>query len=377
MATGYQLHRIGGNDDALMTGTSPRILLGHLVAFGDCLYATVIARQIKHDFPGCHLTWAIATPYREIIENNPYVDAIWEVPISRGEAVTSGWRVFVREAEKRRKAGVFDRVFFTQILPDNVQNFDGTVRASIFNGYPGKITVPLNPVLRLRSEEVDRVRAFAGQHQLSSRRHVILFECSGLSGQTFVTLPFALETARRLLRKVEDCCILLSSSERSDPGDPRIIDASVLTFRENAELTHYATLFVGCSSGLTWLSTSEWAKHLPTIQLLRRATSIYASMVHDAEYFGLPHDHIIEMTDCTAAHLSACIDAVLTMPFAEAHARFHESIRIDHQFYFNTFLLPILKRGQVTQGVRSLSRVIRRYGVHSITNALKAAFDTL
>jgi len=360
-----------------MTGSSPQILLGHLAAFGDCLYATVIARQIKHDFPDCHLTWAIATPYRQTIEDNPYVDAIWEVPISRGEAVTGGWRAFAREADKRQKEGVFEKVFLTQILPDNFQNFDGTVRASIFNGYPGKITVPLNPVLRLRSEEVDRVRAFAEQHHLSRRRHVILFECAGLSGQTFVTQPFALETARHILQKVDDCCILLSSSQRLESDDLRIIDASVLRFRENAQLTHYATLFVGCSSGITWLSTSDWAKRLPTIQLLRRATSIYASMVHDAQYFGLPHDHIIEMTDCTATHLAECIAAALTTPFSEARARFHESIRIDHQFYLNTFLLPILKRGHLKQGARSLSRVIRRYGVQALTTTFKSTFDGL
>jgi ADP-heptose:LPS heptosyltransferase len=114
-----------------MTGFSPRILRGYLAAFGDCLYATVIARQIKHDFPTCHHTWAIATPNRQIIEDNPYVDAIWEVPVSRGEAVTGGCRAFAREAEKRRKEGLFERVFFTQIPPDNFQNFDATGRISV------------------------------------------------------------------------------------------------------------------------------------------------------------------------------------------------------------------------------------------------------
>lgn len=360
-----------------MNASSPRILLGHLAAFGDCLYATVIARQIKHDFPNCHLTWAIATAYRQIAEDNPYVDAIWEVPMSRAEAVTGGWRAFKREAEKRRSEGLFDTLFFTQIPPDNLGNFDGTVRASIFNGYPGKITVPLNPVLRLNAGEVDHVRAFAELHHLKEHRHVVLFECAGLSGQTFVTQPFALETARLLLGRLDDCCIVLSSVEPVNSGDPRIVDASILTFRENAELTRYATLFVGCSSGITWLSTSDGAKQLPTIQLLRRATSIYASMIHDAQYFGLPHDHIMEMTDCTVTHLADCIRAALTLPFAEARARFHETLRVDHQFYFNTFFLPTLKSGQFTQAARSLARVVRRYGVQAITNTLRSTFDTL
>jgi hypothetical protein len=144
------------------------------------------------------------------------------------------------------------------------------------------------------------VRLFAGRNA-SHGRHVVMFECAGLSGQTFVTLPFAVETARMLLHD-EECCFVLSSSEGFNSTDPRIIDASTLRFRENAELTRYATLFIGCSSGITWLSTSDWAKPLPTIQLLRKKTRSI-SMVHDAQHFGLPYDHIIDMT---IAHRRTC-----------------------------------------------------------------------
>lgn len=360
-----------------MTTPAPRILLGHLSAFGDCLYATVLARQIKTDFPGCHLTWAIGAPFRELLDGNPFVDEIWEVPVTRREAMTTGWRGFVREATERQARGMYDRIFFTQIPPDNVQNFDGTVRASIFNGYPGPITVPLRPVLRLRADEVDRVRGFAEAHGLAARRHVVLFECAGLSGQTFVTQPFAIDTARLLVSMLPDAAVILSSAEPFDTPDPRIIDASGLRFRENAELTRYATLFVGCSSGITWLSTADWSRTLPTIQLLRRATSIYASMVHDAQYFGLPHGHIIEMTECTPGHLAACMRDVLTGPFAAARERYHERIPVHHAFYFSTFFLPLLKRGAFGKAAGSLRRVLRRYGSRTITESLKATFDPL
>ena len=360
-----------------MSQPTQRILLGHLAAFGDCLYATVLARQIKHDFPGCHLTWAIASPFRELIDGNPYVDEIWEVHVTRLEAMTGGWRGFVRDATERQQKGDFDRVFFTQIPPDNVQNFDGTVRASIFNGYPGPITVPLRPVLRLHQEEVERVRRFAEEHGLAECRHVILFECAGLSGQTFVTQPFAIEAAKLVLETMPDACVILSSAAAFTSPDPRIIDASGLRFRENAELTRYATLFVGCSSGITWLSTADWSRSLPTIQLLRRATSIYASMVHDAQHFGLPSGHIIEMTECTTAHLAGCITGVLTDSFAEVHKRYHEQIRVDHQFYFSTFFVPLLKRGAFRKAAISLSHVIRRYGFRAVTNTFTSTFEGL
>ena len=40
--------------------TPKKIILVQLYSNGDCLYATAVARQIKQDFPGSHLTWAIA-----------------------------------------------------------------------------------------------------------------------------------------------------------------------------------------------------------------------------------------------------------------------------------------------------------------------------
>ncbi|MEO7049339.1 MAG: hypothetical protein ABI091_28810, partial [Ferruginibacter sp.] len=54
------------------------ILLVQLFSNGDCLYATAIARQIKNDFPGCKLSWAIASFCKNIIAHNPYVDEVLE-----------------------------------------------------------------------------------------------------------------------------------------------------------------------------------------------------------------------------------------------------------------------------------------------------------
>jgi hypothetical protein len=63
-----------------MSNVTSYILLVQLYANGDCLYATTLARQIKHDYPGCHLTWAISPSCKSIIDLNPYVDAVRLVP---------------------------------------------------------------------------------------------------------------------------------------------------------------------------------------------------------------------------------------------------------------------------------------------------------
>src|SRR5258707_9133001 len=167
-----------------------RILLGHLASNGDCLYVTAIGRQIKADYPGCRLTWAIGSFCRHMIDENPYVDEVWEIPVPHREEMDKAWRKFEIEAKQKLKKSEFDAMFLTQVNPSNYQNFDGTVRASIFRGYPHPITVPIAPVIRLRKEEVENVRRFAEEHALHRYKRIVLFECAGASGQTFLTPEF-------------------------------------------------------------------------------------------------------------------------------------------------------------------------------------------
>lgn len=349
-----------------------RILLGHLASNGDCLYATAVARQIKNDYPGCHLTWAVGSLYRQAIDNNPYVDKIWEVQIANRDEIEIVWKIFAEEARERKQRGEFDEIFFTQLNPDNYRNFDGTVRASIFRGYPRPITVPVQPVIRLREEEVAHVREFAEQQLLSKRKHVILFECSAASSQTFVTPSFAIEAAQIARRLLPDSVFILSSNVKIESPDERIIDGSVVPFRENAELTKYCSLLVGCSSGVSWLATSNGAKQLPKIQLLSRKTGVFASMRHDAEYFGLPTDEILEMTDCTSEHVASCIVTACTESFEEARKKYHEQIAVDLTFYFERFMRSQLRQGHPLTIMRSMTNVARRYGVHPFFAYIKS-----
>jgi hypothetical protein len=339
-----------------------RILLGHLASFGDCLYATAVARQIKHDYPGCHLTWAVGSLYRGAIDGNPDVDTIWEIPLPARDRMDPTWRSFEADARRRVRRGEFDRAFFTQIGPRHYENFDGTVRASIFHGYPGPITVPVRPVFRLTDAEVAATRAFADRHRLAERTHVILFECAAESRQSFVTPAFAATVARQLTTQRDDTAVILSSHERVREADTAVIDGSTLTLRQNAELSRHCTLLVGCSSGISWLCTSDWAKRLPTVQLLRRETYVLASMTHDAEHFGLPTEHIIEMTDCSEEHVVSCITAILSGPFADARGKFHEQIPVRLDYYLEVYMRAVLRQFQPWKVVQSLFHVFRRYG---------------
>jgi hypothetical protein len=338
-----------------------RFLIGQLGSFGDCLYATTVARQIKNDYPGCHLTWAIGSIYRSILDGNPYVDEIWEFPLSKRTDLLDSWQQFENEAVERKNRGDFDEVFLTQVWPNNLKNFDGTLRSSIFRAYNKPITVPVSPVLHLSPTEVENVRLFAKSHHLEEKKHVILFEWSPKSGQSFVTMEFALEVSKKIIEKIPDLCIIFSSNESVNSRDEHIIDSSVLSFRENAELTKYCTLLVGCSSGISWLCTSDWAKPLPMVQLLKKKTCMYASFVHDHKHHGIPYNLVIEKTECSTKELIDCITAILTEGFDKARKNYHEQIRINFRNYAGIVFTELIQKGKYKDTIISMRYTAKRW----------------
>jgi len=342
-----------------------RILLGQLGSNGDCLYTTILARQIKQDYPNCHLTWAISSICKGTVEENPFVDEIWEIPLAGWADMAAAWYDFENQAKARAERGDFDEIFFTQIYPNNFQNYDGTVRPSIFRAYPKPITVPIQNILRLRSNEVEKVQSFAEKHNLQQSRHVILFECASKSGQSFVTPNYALYVAQGLISRLPDCQVILSSNFPIPQGNPGIIDGSTLTMRETAELTKYCHLFIGCSSGITQIALTDWAKPLPMIQLLSKSTSAYGSIAHDFEYWGMSSEQILEMTDVTVEHLIECVYTAFTKSFSEARRDFHQPIVIDFNYYLAYVKSFILQRTeQYFKAVRSILYTVERYGWH-------------
>jgi tetratricopeptide (TPR) repeat protein len=342
-----------------------RILLGQLISNGDCLYATAVARQIKHDFPGCHLTWAVSSLCRRIIEENPFVDEIWEIPLANWayELLPGNWSSFVDEALERYERGVYDFIFFTQIYPGNPHHFEGTVRPGIFLGYPGKITVPLQPSLVLRTEEVERVNDFAQRHRLHDFDQVILFECSSKSGQTHITPEFALQAAEKIASKSSGKhAVILSSHHAVARLGEGIIDGSVLTLREMAELTKYCTLLIGCSSGISTVSTSTWAKSLPMIQMLTNRCAMFASLAHDYLYFGLPTSHVIEMFDADVERLVSCFDSFLQKGWAETRGMYHEEPQVTFGYYLDFVRDFVVKAYDYYGFCVSLRHTVDRYG---------------
>ncbi len=326
-----------------------KFLIGQLACFGDCLYVTALAKQIKKDFPDSHITWAISSRYKPAIELNPDIDAIWELKIEDKDYYDKNWDIFEAEAKRKKEEGEFDEIYLTQIPNQNWHRFDGTIRSSLLNVYPKKIDVSVSPVICLSQKEVENVSNFINQNNISSYQHIILFEYAPGSGQSFVDFDFALEVSEYILENYKNVCFIFSSQNDISNVNSHIKDASKLSFRENAELLKYCTLLIGCSSGITWLSTSEWTnKKINTLQLLTQKSSLYAGLCHEHTLWNLPTQHIIELVDCDTNKVKNCLKKIFDKNFENAKNEFHQDLKPSYQNYRETLLASMRKKANKT-----------------------------
>jgi len=338
-----------------------KILLGQLGANGDCAYATILARQLRHDHPDAHLTWAVSSQCAGLLKNNPHIDEIWEIPISGWDQHDVMWRVFEREATRRYLRREFDEILLSQIWPNNFQNFDGTVRPSILRSFGRPITVPIENVIRLTDDEIEKVKAYVESNAVEGFEHRILFECSAKSGQSFVTPDLAQEIAQHVYTLLPNTTIMFSTHQPMELKDTRSRYAGGLSIREIAHLTHYATLFVGAGSGCTVIATSTAAKPLPFVLLLSPSTSVFASFAHDFEYFGINHPGIIEITNSDPVRIANCIARVCREGATPALMEFGGCVPISFDHYMTSIELCLLRQQRYLDAARSLLITARRY----------------
>ncbi|WP_394767233.1 glycosyltransferase family 9 protein [Ferruginibacter sp.] len=303
--------------------TKANILLVQLYSNGDCLYATAVARQIKVDFPGCHLTWAIASFCKSIIAGNPFVDEIMEInSVAKNDVVA--FRRLKIEITSWKTQGRFDEVFITHNADTNQAYYDGCIRSSILKAYPFPVKVNLQPVLHLSALEKQHAAAFVEKYQLKSYQQVILFEYAPLSGQSNMSKDDAIQIAEKIVAN-GNFAVILSSANKVHHPNQAIIDGSALSFRETAHLTNFCTFLLGSSSGITWVSTSDAGKQLPMIQLLNPYSNWLNSISRDFERFGIDTKNVIELIDYNNEVIVASVVSALAN-FSQAKKQYNQVI---------------------------------------------------
>ena len=335
-----------------------------LDANGDCLNVTTLARQIKHDYPGCRLTWWISSRCQGILKANPHVDEVVVVDVADWTNASRelAWATAKKEVmRKQGGAAPYDRVWFPQVFPDNFRHFDGTVRPSLFRGYDQPITVPISPVVVLTSDEIARTEAFVERHRLRHRGNVVLFECSSNSSQSHVTPEYAKTVAELFQERDKDVLFLLSTMlPLGDDLPSNVVSAGELTMRENLALISYCSHFMGCGSGLSIVVTSDGAKRVPNIQILAKSSSVLGSYFHDFEYWGKPADFFVEMPDATPEEACNCLERCIVDGCSEAIEAFHRPIPVNFEF-LHTILEMLVVRGQYLDAAESLAHTFKRY----------------
>lgn len=301
---------------------SRKILLVQLFSNGDCLYVTTIARQIKTDFPGSDLSWAISKSCRHIIEGNTFVDSIIEInTVPKDDE--KAFRSLKKEIEAG-KYGIYSHTFITHHMGTNQALYDGTIRSALFRAYPFPVTVNVQPDIFLNSQEEESVKQFANDNRLQDYDHVVLFEFAPQSGQSKISKQDAVKIAEQIVSS-GNTAVILTSGQKIIHENPAIIDASVLKIRENAALTHYCDLLLGTSSGITWLSTSSASKQLNMIQLLNAGTTWVNPISRDFQRQGLPVDHVIELVEFDKSTVSKVVVKAL-LNFEVAKEEFNQKV---------------------------------------------------
>jgi ADP-heptose:LPS heptosyltransferase len=331
--------------------TPKKIILVQLYSNGDCLYATAVARQIKQDYPSCHLTWAIASFCKSIILNNPFVDKILEVDsVAKNDA--PALRSFKNKIYKQKSEGIFDEVFFIHNADSNHSFYDGSIRSSILQAYQHPITVTVQPVVRLYSEEIEKANQFALNHELKKFEQVILFEYAPQSGQNNLNLELAIKIAENIIANNNFAIILSSANQFSHPNKA-IIDGSSLTLRETAQLSHHCTFLLGSSSGITWITTSDAGKQLPMVQLLNANSNWSNPVSRDFAKFNIPNKGLIELLNIELETIINCVSLALK-DFEKAKLKYNQSVPLQFRTtrYIVYNLLCYLEFGAIIKHIK-------------------------
>jgi hypothetical protein len=324
-----------------------KILLVQLFSNGDCLLVTTIARQIRINYPNCELTWVVSSKCKSMLLNNPDVDVIDEVTIpdtSQNEVV---FEKIVQEAMIKKQEGIYDQVIVPQLLGSNMKFYDGVVCTSLYRSSGLAITVDTKPVLILADEEKAKARQFADQHNLASYKNVVLFECAPQTNQLLLTDDIILNYSQQIVKN-QNTCIILSAPKAYHFQQPHIIDGNSLSIRETVALTHFCTLLLGCSSGISLAATSSAAKSLPMVQILAPDAYYFNPLSLTFKKLKRDIDEILELIDFDSVSLSAVFTDIFTNGFNQAKAKYHQQVTIQFKL-FRGIVHKFLKEGKFSE----------------------------
>jgi hypothetical protein len=308
------------------------ILLIQLFSNGDCLFATTIACQIKHDFPNCSLTWAISSKCKNVLINNPFVDEILEIDIPNSIQNEDIFEALIHESFIKKNNGIYKEVIVSQLLGDNLAYYDSTVCTSIFRCFKHPITVDTKPIINLTNQEIESAKDFALMHQLNKYKNIVLFECAPQSNQIKLTNELIYEYCLNIIKQ-DSTCVILSAPNAYNFNNFQIIDGNTLSIRETIALSQFCTHFLGCSSGISWALTSNTAKELPMVQLLSTHSYYFNPLSLTFNKLNRSIDHLIELTKYDSKVIGEIFHSIFNNGFFNTRIKYNQKVSPQFKLY--------------------------------------------
>lgn len=244
-----------------------KILLINFGAYGDILNSTPIAKHYKLADKENHITWMTRERYKPAVQNNPYIDEILipkERHLYKDGAISNVEMTFLLRNDILKLK--FDKIFFIAPYMWTLTNEEFDVkRHSLLNVIKTKVTdikefnCEFIPTVKLSEEEKKEAKNFFDTLNGNKK---ILIEHENFSNQT----PFNENYIEELCKKIDGKNYDLIFSGKSEPAYAEKLKKAYNvnfycysgSFMSNAELYNLCDIFIGCCSGLTCLTHSDY-----------------------------------------------------------------------------------------------------------------------
>jgi len=225
-----------------------------LGAYGDIINSTPIAKHYKKE--GKFVRWVAKDRYISVLKNNDCIDELLTLnnSISNNVLLTNKFKSLYLPKEK-------EKVIYT--APYMSKFYDGTPRSTLLDiiknetSNISKWNCEFKPTIGLSKDEVNEAKAFIS---LVEGENKILVEFENFSDQTF----FDKKVLNELFRKISGSFILtgLKKPDWFEELKTLYPDSKFYfyngSFKSNAEIYNHCNLFIGCCSGITCLTSSDY-----------------------------------------------------------------------------------------------------------------------
>jgi ADP-heptose:LPS heptosyltransferase len=246
-----------------------KILLINFGAYGDILNSTPIAKHYKIEHANNHITWMTREKYKSAVKNNPYIDDILipkEKHLYKNGIISNVEMTFVLREEILNLKNKFDKMFFIApyVWTLTSEEFD-VEKHSLLYVIKNKLTDISNfncefiPIVNLSDDEKKEAKQFISSLKGEKR---IMIEHENFSNQT----PFDETYIEDLCKKIDGKNYDLIFSGKEEPIYVKHLKEKYNvnfycysgSFMSNAELYNLCDVFIGCCSGLTCLTHSDY-----------------------------------------------------------------------------------------------------------------------